>query len=326
MYLGEVAEVGNRGILSALFNTFLTFGQLVAYVLGAYLSIRVFNVVCGVVPLVFVCLFVVFAPESPAWLLKTGKEEAAAKTLQRIRNSTSDISRELEEIKEDIKRSADGHLKDLITNKGLLKGLTITMTLVIFQQLSGISVVLFYAETIFDATESDIPPEISSIIVGIVQFLSSFIAPTLVDRFGRTILFKTSAIGMLISETTLGVYFHLNDNKIVDLHNVTFIPVLTMVVYLVMFNCAFGPLPYTIMGEIFPSNVRSMANSATACVGSVVSFLTTQFFIGVADVIGMAGTFWLFAGFCVLAFVFVVVFVPETKGKSLLEIQKLLKV
>lgn len=327
MYLGEISEINNRGILSASFNTFLTFGQLVSYVLGVYLRIRMFNIVCGIVPVVFICLFFIFAPESPAFILKDANNlEAATKALKRIRSNVGDLQMELKEIKEEIKKSSDGHLKDLFINKGLFKGLKITVTLVIFQQLSGISVVLFYAETIFDATKSEISPEISAIIVGIVQFLSSFIAPTLVDRFGRTILFKTSALGMLISETVLGIYFYLNDNQIVDLQIISFLPVLMMVLYLIMFNCAFGPLPYTIMGEIFPSNVRFLANSATACTGSVVSFLTTQFFIKIADVIGMAGTFWLFAGFCFLAFVFVMVYVPETKGKSLLEIHKELNV
>lgn len=185
MYVGEVAEVRNRGSLASFYNSSLGLGLLLSYILGAYLSITVFNVICAAVPATFFVLFLVFAPESPAFLISKGKRERAFENLKMLRaESTKEIEKELEEIKKEIEKSREGHLKDLITNRGTLKALVITMALMGFQMLSGIIVILSYTSTIFDATGSDIPSEILSIIIGAIQFSSSFITPFVVDRLG----------------------------------------------------------------------------------------------------------------------------------------------
>lgn len=321
MYIGEVSEARNRGILSSAFNCFLVLGLFMSYILGAYLSIMIFDIICAVVPVVFFGVFLVFIPESPAYLISKNNHERAFENLKMLRvESTKEIEHELEEMKKEVEKSREGHLKDLFVNRGLLKALIISVGLVAFQQLSGINVVLFYANTIFEESGSGIPSEVSSIIIGGVQFFSSFVTPLIVDRLGRRILFIFSAFGMLISETVLGIYFYLSKSTDTDVEAVSWLPILCLVLYIITYNCGFGPLPWTVMGEIFPTNVRSIASATTASACWFLGFILTKFFGQISDEIGMAGSFWIFAGFCLIAAIFVITYVPETKGKTLAQI------
>lgn len=321
MYIGEVSEVHNRGLLSSAFNCFLVLGLFVTYILGAYLSIKVFNIICAIIPAIFFVVFLLFIPESPAYLISKNKHELAHDNLRKLRVASSkEIENELEVMRQEVEKSREGHLRDLFVNRGLLKALTISVGLVSFQQLSGINVVLFYANTIFEASGSSIPSEVSAIIIGAVQFVSSFITPFIVDRLGRRILFIFSAFGMLISEAVLGVYFYLSKETDTDVDSISWLPVVCLVLYIITYNCGFGPLPWAIMGEIFPSNVRSVASATTSSVCWLLGFILTKFFGQVSDEIGMAGSFWIFAGFCLIAAVFVITYVPETKGKTLAQI------
>lgn len=323
MYIGEISEARNRGVLSSAFNCFLVFGLFITYILGAYLSITVFNIICAAVPIIFFVIFLLFIPETPAYLISKNKHELAHENLKRLRvESSKEIENELEEMRKEVEKSKEGHLKDLFIHKGLQKALIVSVALVSFQQLSGINVVLFYANDIFEASGSSIPSEVSAIIIGGVQFFSSFITPIFVDRLGRRILFIFSAFGMLLSETVLGVYFYLKDETETDLEPVSWLPVVCLVLYIITYNCGFGPLPWTVMGEIFPTNVRSVASATTSSICWFFGFILTKFFGQVSDEIGMAGSFWIFAGFCLAAAVFVITYLPETKGKTSAQIHE----
>lgn len=327
VYIGEIADVKNRGKLMSFYNNFLTFGLLLAYVLGAYFRIMVFNLIVAAIPTAFLCLFMVFGVESPVYLLKKGRRKDAFEILKKLRvGPEKHIETELEEWQREVMTSKEGTLKDLLSDRVLIKALTITMALVAFQQLSGIGAVLSYAESIFEDAGSSLPTEISAIIIGAVQFVASFTTPLFVDRLGRKILFIFSATGMIVTQTVLGVYFYVSENTSTDVEQISWLPILVLVVFIIVYNSAFGVLPYTVAGEIFPSHVRSPAVATTGLMNSVAGFLVSLLFKKMTgSVLGNAGTFWIFAGFCVLALVFVIVFVPETKGRSLEEIHKVLR-
>lgn len=324
MFIGEISEVSNRGMFLTSFTLFITAGILISYVIGPYMSITYFNIVCAVFPVVFIILFLLFVPESPFYLVAADKHEAAEQSLQKLRNKPKkSLQDELEVIKDEITNSAKGSFTDLFRSRGLIKALVISLALVSFQQFSGINIVLFYAQSIFEATGSDIPAAVCSIIVGAVQFLASFVTPMVVESLGRKILLFASAVGMLISEVPLGVYFYLKDNDN-DVSAISWLPILSLIVYIITYSFGFGPLPWTVMGELFPSNVKSTASSLTASICWLLGFILTKFFTAVSEDITMAGSFWLFAGFCLLAGIFVFTFVPETKGKTFQEIQTIL--
>ncbi|XP_063918677.1 facilitated trehalose transporter Tret1-like [Zophobas morio] len=322
MYTGEIAEDSNRGALGSVMNVLLTFGLLFSYSVGAYAPMVAYNVILAVVPGAFMVLFFFVAPETPHYLVAKGDLDAASQCLRKLRGSDK-IDDELDDIKTQIEQSKEGSITDLFKSKGLIKALIITLALVGFQQLSGINAVLFYAQIIFNASGGGIPSEVSSIIIGAVLFGTSFVTPLFVDKLGRKILFYFSAVGMVISEVPLGLYFYLKDDGS-NVDDISWLPVVSLIVYIITYNCAFGPLPWAVMSELFPSNVKSTASSITSAFCWFISFLITKFFSQIVDGIGMGPSFWMFAGFCVLAFFFTLFVVIETKGKSFEEIQEIL--
>nr|XP_967531.2 PREDICTED: facilitated trehalose transporter Tret1 [Tribolium castaneum] len=324
MYIGEIAEDKNRGTLGSVMNIFITSGLLFSYCVGPYVSIMAFNIILAVIPCVYLVLFFLLAPESPHYHVSRDNHEAASKSLEKIRAPGTKTDAELADIKLSIEKSKEGSIGDLFASRGLVKALTISVLLVVLQQLSGINVVLFYAQPIFQASGSSLDSEVASIIIGVVQFLTSFVTPMLVERLGRKILLYFSAIGMLIAEVPLGLYFYMLNNGD-DVEAISWLPVVSLMVYIITYNCGFGPLPWAMMGELFPANVKSVASSLTATCCWVIGFLITKFFTSIADAMGMGPLFWLFAGFCGVAFFFTLVFVIETKGKNLQEIQDILE-
>ncbi|KAJ8931868.1 hypothetical protein NQ314_015134 [Rhamnusium bicolor] len=321
MYIGEIAENSNRGALVSMMNVFLCFGLLFSYSIGPYVSILLYNLILAIFPGIYLVLFFFLAPESPHYYVSKHEHDLAKSALQRIRGSDSQsLEKELIDIQTKIKEEGYATFFDIFKSKGLIKAFIISTCLVAFQQLSGINVVLFYAQTIFEEAGTSLAPEACSIIIGGVQFGTSFISPLLADRLGRKILLYFSAIGMVVSEVPLGLYSYLNDHG-TDVSSISFLPILCLIAYIITYNSGFGPLPWAIMGELFPSNVKSFASSSTAAVCWFFGFLITKYFKSISDSIGMGPSFWIFSGFCLAAIPFCIFYVFETKGKSFQEIQ-----
>lgn len=322
-YNSEVAEASNRGAISSSMNIFVVSGPLFSYIIGPYTSITVFSIICALIPAAFIVLFFLFVPESPYYLVAVNDQKRAAEALMKLRSSSEQgIKLELDSIKANVEEAManKSSFMDVFKSKALVKALIIALSLVGFQQFSGINVILFYAQDVFEATGSSIPPEISSIIIGSVQVAASFVTPLLVDRLGRRLLFLISGVGMIIAEIPLGLYFYLKDDGS-DVGAIFWLPIACLVVYIIAYNLGFGPLPWTVMAEIFPSDIKSTASTATASFCWLLGFLVTKYFDSLSEAIGMAGSFWFFSGFCVVAVIFVFTYMIETKGKSFSEIQ-----
>ena len=211
-------------------------------------------------------------------------------------------------------------------NRIYMKGLFISVLLLVIQQLSGINAVLFYTQEIFIAAgASDIAPEISSIIVGLVIFFSSFGTPFVADRAGRRILMLISLMGVTISHLAFGVYFYLKDRTSEDVSSISWLPLLSFLAYIVTFNVGLGALPWTISSELFPTNVKSYSAAIVSFSCWTTSFFVTKFFNDLQVGLGSGETFWLFSGCCFAGWLFTFIFVPETKGKSFQEIQEILE-
>lgn len=324
-YIAEVSDSAVRGMLGSSINNYLCLGLVFSYCMGPYLPIMWFNIIGAIFPTAFLVLFFLFMPDSPFYLMGKNRSQAESALAFLRSEDPTNVQAELKEIEQSVEEASanSGTFFDIFKSKGTTKALIISVMLCIFQQLSGINIVLFYAETIFSAAGSDISAEIPPMIIGGVQFASSFVSPIAVDKLGRKMLLLGSAIGMALAEAVLGLYFFLQDNGN-DVSSINFLPILTLVIYIISYNCGFGPLPWTVMAELFPNNIKSAASSFTAFACWFVSFLLTFFFSMVAKEIGMGGSFWLFTGCNVIAFVFTLTYVFETKGKSFQEIQAIL--
>ncbi|XP_014203271.1 facilitated trehalose transporter Tret1-like [Copidosoma floridanum] len=322
MYTGEIAEVSIRGTLGSFMQLFITIGFLLSYSIGPFASYTVFWLFCVSLYVIFFLCFA-FMPESPYFLVSQGQHFMAAQALARLRSrSLDDVSKEIEEIQEEIVNASSHEtswreaLRDRIDRKSVL----IMVCMICFVELMGIDVVLFYAEDIFrNAGASN--TAVSAIIVGLVQMLATLLTSVVVDRSGRKILLLVSSVGAGVTVGILGVYFYLQKLEY-DLSEVTWIPLATLVVYILVYSLGWGPLPWVVMGEIFAPGVKSKASALCVLSINTLSFLLTKFFTNVEQTFGAHICFGFFAFCCALEIVFVMSVVPETKGKTLVEIQR----
>ncbi|EFA12961.1 facilitated trehalose transporter Tret1-2 homolog [Tribolium castaneum] len=325
MYIGEIAEDEVRDSLGSFMQLFIVVGLLFSYALGPYMSIMAFNIACVVSPCVFLVVFYLFIPESPYFLIRENKDQAAQALMKLRSKSEEAIQEELEEIKASVEETLanKASFADIFKSKGLTKALTISVGLVSLQQLSGINIVLFYAQDIFTDAGSTIPADISTIIIGIVQVFASGATPIVVEKKGKRYLLLLSAVGMAVSQGALAVFFHVKSGGS-DVSAISWLPVTCLVVYIITYCLGFGPLPWAVMGELFPGNIKSVASTVTAAGCWFLGFILTKYFSLVSDLIGQAGSFGIFAACCVGAGVFVYKYLPDTSGKSLQEIQDML--
>lgn len=325
MYVAEISEDSYRGMLLVSYSTFASFGDLFPYVMGPFTSIRSFNITLAAFPIAFFILFLLIAPESPYFYVDRD-DKRAEHILNKLRGKRLNYSAidEVKEIKNEKKKDQSGDILNTLKKKYVIKGFIVALGLNSFQQLSGLGAILAYTQIIFEAAGTNISAEKSAIIVGVVLFLASFGGPLIVDRKGRKFLLICSSIGCILSEGILGIYFWLQETRKMPLEGISWLPLACLVVYVITFNIGFGPLPFTVTSEILPNNVKFYLATISGFTGWLVSFLVTKFFNDLNILLGRGGTFFLFCGFCVLALLFIVSVVPETKGKSFQEIQDIL--
>lgn len=323
MYMGEIADKNNKGALGCFLPVFSSAGIVFSYCVGPYLTIKWFSLICSLPSVLFLIIVFVYVPESPHYYLSKSLDVKAACSLAMFRNQSLElVQEELQDIKEYVEDSFlhKGRFKDIFKFKGLRKGFIINIGLMVIQQFSGISVLLSYMQSIFVATGSGIRSDVSSIVISTVLLLASALTPLVVDRLGRRPILLFSAIGTSISQGVIGIYFFMTKNNY-DVGAVWWLPLFSLIMYMVTFNLGFGPLPWVILGEIFPPNMKSVASSIITASSSFLAFLTAMVFPYFIIHLGIAVSFWMFSICCLAGGIFVYFFVLETKGKSLNEIQ-----
>lgn len=320
MFTAEISEDHNRGTLGCSMSVFCATGLLFSYAVGPYLTVKNFCLLCTLPPCVFLATLWFFVPESPHFLIAIKRNGTATEALVKFRGR-NDVEKEILAITKSVEDALD--TKSSFFERSFLKALAISMGLVCLQQTLGINAVLSYLQTIFAMAGSQLSPEIASIVVSGVQVIAVAFSTALVDRLGRRILLLLSATGCCLSQCLLAAYFHLQ-SKSVDVTAFSFVPVASLLLYIIAFNSGFASLPWAISGELFPSNVKSFASTINCSACFLLSFVTTTFFPYLNLLIGIDGSFALFSLFCVVSCVFVYFVVPETKGKSLYEIQQML--
>jgi len=261
-------------------------------------------------------------PETPRYLISKGKGVEARSALQWLRGPGIDISYELADMETAnvLNKKNKFKFKELFS-MAYFKPLAISMGLMFAQQFSGINAVMFYSVTIFRDAGSSIDSNICTIILGIVNIMATIFSNTFIDRLGRKILLYISSVGMIISLSVLGTYFYYKD--MAPGTTPGWIPLIALVVYVVSFSIGFGPIPWLMMGEIFPSRIRGPAASFSTAFNWACTFIVTKTFMNLQDSITTHGVFWLFSVIIFLFVFFIIFFVPETRGLSLEDIEQL---
>ncbi|XP_067616732.1 facilitated trehalose transporter Tret1-like isoform X2 [Eurosta solidaginis] len=321
MYVGEIATDAVRGATGSLMQLFVVAGILYVYAIGPYVSYNALQWCCLAVPIVFDIVFF-FMPESPYYFAGKGQKSNALSSLQFLRGQSVDVVQdEMTTIQGEVEEAmaSKGSFVDIVKIPGNRKALIISAGLIMFQQLSGINVVLFNSQSIFESADTGLDPAIATIIVGCVQVSSSGLTPIIADRMGRKVILLISAFGMSIGLAALGAFFYVQQ-VIGDASNITWLPVPALILFNIVYCIGFGPLPWAVLGEMFPANIKSIASSIVASTCWTLGFVVTRWYPAL-DALGSYYAFWIFAVCCIFAFFFTIFIVMETKGLSLQEIQ-----
>ncbi|XP_072932215.1 facilitated trehalose transporter Tret1-like [Epargyreus clarus] len=322
VYLGEIASTNIRGILLTGSGIFQTFGTLLVYSIGPYVRYSLTGYIGAILAALY-CFGIFFIPETPLGYILRDNEKAAKEVLQ-------DLGRpnDLEEVKilkdEEINKNIKDEWIKIFTIKSNRKALLIAVTLNVLQQSSGIIAVVFFTTTIFELAGSSIKPDIATIIIGITQLLASFVAPIFVERNGRRILLLLSTAFCCFALVILGLFFYLDEIDHSSVDNLKWLPLVSLICFFLSYDVGFSIIPVALIGELFTSNVRSTGSAVTITIGWLFGFGVTTGFGFFITILGGHITFWMFSGVCALAFIFTLVYVPETKFKSFIEIQEML--
>lgn len=322
MYISEIAPAKKRGRLVS-FNQFaITIGIVVAYIFD-YLLINLNEESWRfmlAVPAIFGVFFLVFLlinfPESPRWLLAHGQKAEAEKVLLNLGGQQL-VDEELPEMENTL---ASERKKVKMAISELFKGRTGTIVLIgtliaAFQQITGINAVIMFAPEIFQAAGSaKVDSLMMSMIVGTVNFLSTILALWLVDKKGRKTLLLWGALGMAASLAYLTFEFTKTQQNGTGV-------LIALLVYIFFFAASFAPVMWVIISEIYPNRIKGMAMSFSTAVSWLCTFLTVYFAPVIQGSLGLQYLFGIFGFFSVMAYVFVKLWIPETKGKSLETIQ-----
>ena len=256
-----------------------------------------------------------FVPESPRWLIKNGKNALAESILSRVggpeyaRTEIADIQQTLAAAE-----IARVNFRDLLEPR-LLKVILIGVTLAVYQQWCGINVIFYYAEDIFQAAGYNVKGVMLNIVItGVVMLFFTFVAIGTVDKFGRKILMLIGSAGLTATYVLLGLSFHLNKTG--------FLVVFLTVTAIAFYSFSLAPIVWVLLSEIFPNRIRGAAMSIAVFSLWVGCFTLSYSFPTLNRSLGSARTFWLYGLICAVGFTFVLLVLPETKGKSLEDIER----
>ncbi|XP_017958820.1 facilitated trehalose transporter Tret1-like [Drosophila navojoa] len=317
VYTTEIAQLSVRGVMGCFFQLLIVHGILYGFIVGAYCDPLVVNILCTILPLLFV-LFMFWMPESPVFLAQQGEIEKATKALKWLRGDNMDVAGEITTMIADSKKETASY-KEAFSRKVTLKGLGIAIALMLLQQLTGINAILFYVTTIFIQAGTNLSANVSTIIIGVVQVVATIAAILLIEKAGRKLLLLISAIVMGATTLVMGCYFEWLKNK-----DVGWLPILAISLFIIGFSLGFGPVPWLIMAELFSEDVKPVCGAIVGTSSWLFAFCVTKLFPITLDAIGPSYTFWIFTIFAILGCVFVIFFVPETKNKALDDIQAIL--
>ena len=333
LYAAEMAPARLRGRFVSLYQLAITMGIFVAYLVDYVLSHGSgWRAMLGVsaVPAVLLVLAVWPLPDSPRWYMSAGRRSDAESALRRV-HGTDEVAADLDTIQATIEDDAKHEARwKTVFAPAWRRPLVIGVALAVLQQFTGINAIIYYANQIFAAagfTSPDSQSLATLWAVGAVNVVATFVAVAWVDRFGRKPLLFIGTTGMGLSLVVVGAMF-LKLSKVTPGSTATgattgegLITLVALVVFIACFAFSLGPIVWTIINEIFPSHVRGKAVAVATAANWFAAWLVAQFFLTLVDLISTTGVFWVFAAFCAVTFWFVRRYVPETKGKSLEQIQ-----
>lgn len=316
LYIAELAPASIRGALVTLNQLAIVTGIVVAYYVD-YLFSGSSNwramFISAVIPSVLLLVALIFLPESPRWLASRGQFDDARKVLERVENP-EEAQRNLAELRR-VTETDRLSFWDLFAPR-FRKPLIVGIGLAIFQQITGVNTIIYYTPTILQmgGYHSASTAILATVLVGGVNFVATIVSLFLLDRVGRRPLLLVGIAGMTYGLAHLGYSF--------GVHHVSASAVLVdVVIYLASFAISLGPIFWLLISEIYPTTVRGQAMSLATVAIWIADLLVSITFLSMVGAFGARASFWLYGAACVAAFIFSVKLVPETKDRTLEQIE-----
>ncbi|MEH0875880.1 sugar porter family MFS transporter [Pectobacterium cacticida] len=322
LYLSEIAPEKIRGSMISMYQLMITIG-----ILGAYLSDTAFSYsgawrwMLGVIiiPAILLLIGVIFLPDSPRWFAAKRRFIDAERVLLRLRDTTEEAKRELDEIRDSLKIKQSGWslFKD---NKNFRRAVYLGVLLQIMQQFTGMNVIMYYAPKIFElAGYTNTTQQMwGTVIVGLTNVLATFIAIALVDRWGRRPTLLLGFIVMASGMGVLGILMHTGIHST----SVQYFAVLMLLMFIVGFAMSAGPLIWVLCSEIQPLKGRDFGITCSTATNWIANMVVGATFLTLLNNLGSAGTFWIYSGLNILFILLTLWLIPETKNVSLEHIER----
>lgn len=327
LYISEIAPSHIRGRLISIYQMGIVIGILLIYFVNAGIAglhDEAWNIRAGwrwmfgsgIIPSLLFIYLLLNVPESPRWLAAKSRFTEAENILEKV-NGPAHAKTEMDAIREALKEEA-GSFGSLL-KPGLRYALIIGVILAILSQITGINAIMYYAPEIFKSTgDGSSSALLQTVFVGVINVLFTIVAIKYVDKWGRKKLLLVGSAGMAVCLGLVGAAFYFNLNE-------GFMVLFSIMAYIAFFAISLGPLTFVVVAEIFPTQVRGRAMSVAIFFLWIAVFAVSQTFPMLQSSIGEAHTFWLYMLMSVIAFVFVWRMVPETKEKTLEEIEQFWK-
>lgn len=314
IYVAEISTPDIRGILAGVGPALVSLGIFLVYVLGSYLHWKTVATICAAMSIITPILMQ-FAPESPLWLASKGRVQDAYGAMNWLRQDAKVAQDEIN----DLFKIENTHVNDTIRNKmravcrwSVFKPFLILLTFFMFQELSGIYIILYYAVDFFEGVGTSIDAFTASMIVGGLRVVMGVIGACLINHVRRKILATSSGILLSVTMFLAGASNYFGGSPTLRLVCVLGHVCASMIGFL--------QLPWIMTGELYAQKIRGIMSGATTCCAYILIFINIKTYPYLVDLISINGSLFLFGGCAILGAIFCAAFLPETKGKSLSEI------
>lgn len=333
MYIAEISVAHLRGRLVSLNQVAIVFGILLAQIINwiiarpvpagasAAFILQSWNGQTGwrwmfavtAIPSVLFLIASLLVPESPRWLASRGRRNEALEVLTRLGGGAY-AERVIGDFDSISARPKEVQSATTLRTRGVGRLLTLGIVLAVLQQWCGINVIFNYAQEIFSAAGYQVSDILFNIVItGAINVVFTFVAFAAVDRFGRKFLLMTGLFGLIAIYTALGLFYRLHLQGL---------PMLVLVLAAIAcYAMSLAPVTWVVIAEIFPNRVRSSAMSVSVTALWSACFVLTYTFPLLNSALGVAGTFWTYAAVCLAGAIFLILRLPETKGRTLEQLE-----
>lgn len=327
IYVAEITQAKNRGWMLGLTVPIMSIGTLVMYSLGSYIPWHFAAAACTPVPLILGAL-VFFLDESPYWYFQQGNDKKAYSTLEKLRGKDENCVAESFQIQEHLKSNIEEvsflqGIKSIFTETRYFRPFIVLNTLFLLMLASGKFAIEFYTIEILTKVGGSMDSHLAAVLVAIIQLVGSLLFLILIKKLSRKLLIITSSFIMGTSLVVLGVcvYSQTSESMMSEMRSLEWLPLACVIVYMVAAPLGLCSIPFMYIGELYPVEMRSLLGGLTIALSNMELFVVVKTFPKLETLIGDHTVFWIYAGACFLAIVFTLSYIPETKDKSLLQVE-----